>query len=80
MNLLFATLNYRESTPPLWRRFLWKRRGDGESRIHQHGDSPSLIGHANGLRWRRAEGFMDAAEIVVRDVQRDRRNVVIQLL
>ena len=36
--------------------------------------------NAQRLRWRRAEGFMNTAEIVVRDVQRDRRNVIIKLL
>jgi hypothetical protein len=31
---------------------------------------------AKGHRWRDAQGFMDAAEVVVRDVQRDRCPVV----
>jgi hypothetical protein len=41
---------------------------------------PSPISNANGLRWRRAQGLMNAAKIVVRDIQRDRRNMVIKLL
>src|SRR5260370_41136230 len=47
--------------------------------LHELSNGPSAIGNAKGLRWRRAQGFMNSAEIVVRDVQRDRRNVIIKL-
>ena len=40
----------------------------------------SAIRHAKRLRWRRAQGFMNAAEIVVSDVQRDCRDVALPAL
>jgi hypothetical protein len=48
--------------------------------LHKLSNGPSAVGNAKGLRWRRAQGFMNPAEIVMRDVQRDRRNVIIKLL
>lgn len=77
--LLFPSLNYRELPPPIWRRLRWERRGRSERGVHKPRDGPSLVGHAQRLRGRRAQGFVSAAKIIVRDVQRDRRNVVIQL-
>lgn len=38
------------------------------------------IHDAKLLRWGRLEGFVDPAEIVVRDVQRNDGDVIIQLL
>jgi hypothetical protein len=38
------------------------------------------VGNANGLRWRGAQDLVNPAEIVMCDVQRDRRDVVVQLL
>jgi hypothetical protein len=43
-------------------------------------DGPNAIGNAKRLRWRRLKSLMNAAEIVMGNVQRDRRNVVVQLL
>ncbi len=39
-----------------------------------------MIRHAQGHRWRDAQGFVDAAEIVVGDEQPDRRNMVLKFL
>jgi hypothetical protein len=33
------------------------------------------ISNAHGLRWRRAQGLVNPAEIVMRDIQRDRRSI-----
>jgi hypothetical protein len=44
------------------------------------GNGPSAIGNAECLRWRHAQGFMSAAEVVMCNVQRDCRNVIIKLL
>ncbi len=38
------------------------------------------LAYAQRLRWRCAQGFMDTAEIVMRDVQRNRCEVVIKFL
>lgn len=43
-----------------------------------NGQSP--ISNAQRLCWRRARRLMSAAEIVVLDIQRDRRNVIVQFL
>jgi hypothetical protein len=39
-----------------------------------------MIGNPDRDRWRGSQRFMDAAKIVMRDVQRHGRNVVDQLL
>jgi hypothetical protein len=39
-----------------------------------------MIGNADGDRRGGSQGFVNAAQIVVGDVQRDGRNVVVQLL
>jgi hypothetical protein len=36
------------------------------------------LGHANGLRWCHTQGFVNRAEIVMDNIQRDRRNVIIK--
>jgi hypothetical protein len=60
----------------------WDRRNGlrGERRVDKLPNGPSPVHHAQRLRWGRLEGFMNAAKVVVRDVQRDRRDVVVQLL
>ncbi len=73
-------MDYYELPPPIWRSL--SRQGGRYSKrgVHKLRNAPSLIRDAQRLCWRRAEGFMGAAEIVVRDVQRHRRNVIIKLL
>jgi len=70
-----AAFNYRELSPPIWRSFSRQGGRNGKRRIHKLGNAPSLVSHAHRLRWCRAKGFMNAAEIVVCDIQRDRCNV-----
>jgi hypothetical protein len=41
---------------------------------------PVLIRHASGHRWRQAQRFVDTTEIVERGIERDRMNVVVELL
>jgi hypothetical protein len=60
---LLASLNYNETTATIWRRFLWRPRRNVERGVHQLSDGPTLINHAKGLRGRRAEGFVDAAQL-----------------
>lgn len=43
-------------------------------------DIPKMLGDARGHRWRDLERLMDAAEIVIHEVQRNRRFVVLDLL
>jgi hypothetical protein len=77
---LLPALYYDESATAI-RRGLSRQSGrNGKRGVHKLRNAPSPIDNANGLRWRRAQGFMNPAEIVVSDVQRDRRDVVIQLL
>jgi hypothetical protein len=58
-------LNDRERAPPIWRRFSRQGRRNGKRRVHKLRNAPSPIGNAHGLRWRRAEGFVDAVSIGV---------------
>jgi hypothetical protein len=39
-----------------------------------------VIGYACGHGWRDPQGFVDAAEVIVHVVQRDRMGVVLKLL
>ena len=48
--------------------------------IDKLSDVPSTIRNTQRFRWRRLEGFVNAAKVVMRDIQRDRCNVVVQLL
>jgi hypothetical protein len=75
-----STLNYPELAPTIRRGLSRKRRGNSKRSVHKLRNGPSAIGDANGLRSRRAQSLMNAAKIVVRDVQRDRRNVIVELL
>ena len=78
--LALATLNYRELAAPI-RRGRYRCNGlRGQRSVDKLPDGPSAIDNAQRLRWRRLEGFVDTAEIVMRDIQRDRRNVVVDLL
>jgi hypothetical protein len=63
-----SALNYREGAAPVRRRFSRHSRDNGERGVHKLRDGPSMVSNANGLRRRRGQGFMRAAEIVVRDV------------
>jgi hypothetical protein len=63
-------VNYREPAPPIWRRFLWESGRYVQGGIHKLPDAPSFIRQTDGLRWRRLEGFMHTAEIIVRNVKR----------
>jgi hypothetical protein len=66
-------LNYRELAPTIRGRFGGHSGRNGERGVHKLRNGPSTIRHTNGLRWRRAQGLMNPAEIVVGNVQRDRR-------
>lgn len=72
--------DYNELPPSIRRRLSGQRWRDSECGVHKLTDAPNPIRNANSLRWRRAQGFMSATEVVVCDVQRDRRNVIIKLL
>lgn len=55
-------------------------RLDRQRGVQQIPDGPDPIRQPKRDRWRGSQGLMDAAEIVVADLQADRRDVVIQLL
>jgi hypothetical protein len=78
--LLFASINYYELPPAIRRRFRGQRGRYSERGVNELSNTPSPIGNADGLRWRGADGFVDTAEVIVRHVQSDRRDMVIQLL
>ena len=78
--LLTASFNYRKPLAPFrcgrnWRNGLRSERG-----VDKLPNGPSSVHHAQRLRWGRLKGFVNAAEVVMSDVQRDRGNVVIQML
>jgi hypothetical protein len=79
--LLFPpSLYYGEQLAPI-RRARDRRNGlRSQRRVDKLPNGPSPVNHAQRLRWRRLEGFMHSAEVVMGNVQRDRRNVVVQLL
>ena len=78
-NLFSATINYSElaSSGGV---SVGRAGATAKDRVHKLRNAPSLVSEPQRLRWRRAQGFMGAAEIIVSNVQRDRRNVVVQLL
>jgi hypothetical protein len=78
--LSLSTLNYRELPPPIRGRLSGQRRRYSERGIHKLRNAPSPLSDPQRLCWRRAEGFMDAAQVEVTDIQRDSCNVVIQFL
>ena len=77
--IFFSTLYYAKGTPTIWRGLSRQGRRDGKGRVHKLRDSPSPIRNAQRLRWRCAQCLMGAAEIVMRNIQRDGRNVIIKL-
>src|SRR5262249_15499743 len=62
---------------------LWCGRRLGRHRFkrgfYQFGNRPNVIGDPKRHCWRHPQRLMRAAEIVERDVQRDRRKVAVQL-
>src|SRR5690349_6815450 len=48
--------------------------------VHQLADSPDMVRHAKLHRWRHPQGFVDAAQVVVGDIEADSRRVVVELL
>jgi hypothetical protein len=75
-----STFDYREEFSPFWRGRHRRNRLGSERSVNKLADAPSTISNGNRLCRRHLEGFVNAAKIVVRDVQRDRRNVIVQLL
>jgi hypothetical protein len=73
-------VNYRELPAPVGRGLSGRRGRYSKRGVNKLSNAPSPVNHTNGLRRRHAEGFVHAAEIVVSDVQRDGRDVIIQLL
>jgi len=47
---------------------------------HQFADRPDMIRNSECHSWRLANGFMHAAKIIMRDVQTNGSNMMIQLL
>ena len=78
--LRLTALNYNELPTPIRRGLSGQRGRYSERGVHKLRNAPSSIGHANSLRWRHAEGCMHTTQIIVRDVQRDCRNVIIKFL
>lgn len=75
-----AALNYRELSTPIWRGLTRQGGGNGKRRVHKLRNGPRPFCNANGLSRRCPQRLMDTAKIIMRNVQRDRRNVVVQLL
>ena|SRR6476660_3085651 len=75
-----SSLNYPEALASIRRGRHRRNRLSCQCRVDKGADGPSPISNANGLRWRRLKGLMDAAEIVMGDAQRDRRNMIVNLL
>jgi hypothetical protein len=72
-----SALNYGEEFAALWRTWDWRNGLRSQRSVDKLANGPSAINDAQRLRWRRLEGFMNTAQIVVGDVQRDRRNMVV---
>jgi hypothetical protein len=66
--LITAALDYPEPSPPIRRCCLWRDRLRCKCRVQQFANRPNMIGDPERDRWRGAQGFMHAAEIVVRHV------------
>lgn len=64
----------------LWSGRHGRNRLRGERSVDKLPNRPSPVDNAQRLRWGGLESFVDTAEVVVRNVQRDRRNVVVELL
>ena len=61
-------LNYREPLPPIRRGHYRVDRLRSQRRVQQVTNRPDPLGNAERHRWRAAEAFMHAAQIVVGDV------------
>jgi hypothetical protein len=61
-----SALNYLKAPPPIWRGLSRQGRRNGKRRVHKLRNGPSALSNAKRLRWRRAQGFMSAAQIVMR--------------
>lgn len=70
--LASAAVYYYELPPPIRRCLSRHGGGHGERGVHKLPNTPTPVRHAQRLRWRRAEGFVSTAQIVMSDVQRDR--------
>lgn len=77
VTLLLAALNYRELPAPIWRGLSGQCGGHRERRVNKLTNGPSLVGEPQRFRWCHAKDFMDTAQIVVRDLKRDGRNMVV---
>jgi hypothetical protein len=77
---ILAALNYHELPAPVWRGLDGHSGRYSERGVHKLRNAPSPVRNAYGLRRGGLEGFVGAAKVVVGDVQRDRRAVVVQLL
>ena len=56
---VFPAFNYYELPATIRRGLSGQRRGNGKRGVHKLRNGPSPIGNANGLRWRRAQGFAE---------------------
>jgi hypothetical protein len=70
-----ATLNSRELPTPIQWGLSRQRRDYGKCRVHKLGNAPDPVRNPQRLRWCHLERFMYTAEIVMRDMQRDRTNL-----
>ena len=77
---LLAALDYPESPPPIGRGGGRISRRYGQGGIQEVADRPDATGNAERDRWRGPQGFMHAAEIVMADVERHGRRMVLKLL
>ncbi len=75
--LAFSAIDYPEPPPPIWCCLCWVRRSDCESCVQQFANRPSVIGEAQRLSRRAADRLVPAAEIVMGDVERHSRRVVL---
>ena len=74
-----TTINYREPLAPFGSSRHWRDRLGCQRSVDKIANGPHAIGNAKGFRWRHLKSLMDAAKIVMRDIERNRRDVVIQL-
>ena len=72
-----SPINYPEPPPPIRRGSGRVGRGDCKGRVQQVANRPNAISEAQGDRTRGPQGFVDTAHVVVRDVQRHGRCVVL---
>lgn len=78
--MTFSALNYLEPAPPVRWRLFGHSWCDIERSVQKMPHRPSLVSHPESLSWRGPQGLMNAAEIVMRDVQRHGSTMMIELL